>query len=271
MVGRDPSCEIVVTDGSVSRRHARLERRGVAWWVVDQGSANGTYVNSQRIAEQALKTGQELRFGALAFRVELVEDPEATVATPILDEDGRGHADGRGAGRLPPPAAPKPAAPPPLPRPRRRSRRCRPSRPCRRCAATPPPAAVRPRRRRRAPAGPPPRRCRRCRPARAPAKKGRSPDLLDRHRLLRLPPARRAARRRHRRRRVHGHAPGRQRRPDVARRGADEPDGRGGGRAQQRVPRPARRAGDAGGGRRRPALEGRHLRAALDRERPRGR
>jgi pSer/pThr/pTyr-binding forkhead associated (FHA) protein len=76
VVGRDPSCEIVVADGSVSRRHARLERRGGIWWVVDQGSANGTYLNSLRVAEQALKNGQELRFGALAFRVDLKEDPE---------------------------------------------------------------------------------------------------------------------------------------------------------------------------------------------------
>ena len=83
MVGRDPGCEIVVTDGSVSRRHARLERRGVTWWVVDQGSANGTYVNSLKVAEQALKSNQELRFGALAFRVDVREDPEATVSTPI--------------------------------------------------------------------------------------------------------------------------------------------------------------------------------------------
>ena len=117
MVGRDPSCEIVVTDGSVSRRHAKLERRGLAWWVVDQGSANGTYVNSQRIAEHALKTGQELRFGALAFRVELVEDPEATVATPILDEASAATLMAEGPVDLPPPAAPRPAAPPPLPRP----------------------------------------------------------------------------------------------------------------------------------------------------------
>src|SRR5512141_3267717 len=87
MVGRDPSCEIVVTDGSVSRRHARLERRGASWWVVDQGSANGTYVNSLRVAEQELRQGQELRFGALSYRVELVADPEATVATPFLADD----------------------------------------------------------------------------------------------------------------------------------------------------------------------------------------
>ncbi len=123
MVGRDPSCEIVVTDGSVSRRHARLERRAGAWWVVDQGSANGTYINSLKVAEQALKNSQELRFGAMAFRVDLHEDPEATVATPFLADDSATVM----APPLPPPiphAAPppmpstptaRPAAPPPLP------------------------------------------------------------------------------------------------------------------------------------------------------------
>lgn len=112
VVGRDPSCEIVVADGSVSRRHSRLELRGGIWWVVDQGSANGTYLNSLRIAEQALKNGQELRFGALAFRVDLKEDPEATVATPMLKDDSATLL----AAPDPSPA-PKPAAPPPLPQP----------------------------------------------------------------------------------------------------------------------------------------------------------
>ena len=50
------------------------------WWVVDQGSANGTYVNSLKIAETTLKNGQELRFGALSFRVDMQGDPDATVA-----------------------------------------------------------------------------------------------------------------------------------------------------------------------------------------------
>jgi predicted component of type VI protein secretion system len=119
MVGRDPSCEIVVTDGSVSRRHARLERRAGAWWVVDQGSANGTYVNSLKIGEQALRNNQELRFGAMAFRVDLHEDPEATVATPFLADDSAtvmAPATPPPVPPVPSPSTPRPAAPPPIPR-----------------------------------------------------------------------------------------------------------------------------------------------------------
>ncbi len=123
-VGRDPSCDVVVTDGSVSRRHARLEQRGDEWWVVDQGSANGTFVNSLRVAEQVLKPGQELRFGAQGFRVDLVQDPEATVATPILADESAGAPPPAASGvtQVPPqaPAPPLPppvSTPPPLPRP----------------------------------------------------------------------------------------------------------------------------------------------------------
>jgi len=113
LVGREPSCDVVINDGSVSRKHARLEKRGRAWTVVDQGSANGTFVDSQRITETALRSGQELRFGAVAFRVEiegdegmgatiLTEAPDATVVQPIPPA-------------APPPRAPAPPPPPPPP------------------------------------------------------------------------------------------------------------------------------------------------------------
>jgi len=116
LVGRDPSCEVVVTDGSVSRRHARLERRGGEWWVVDQGSANGTYVNSLKIAETALKNAQELRFGALAFRVDIEEDADATVASPALPEETvMATPIPEPTPPPPPPPVPTPAAPPPPP------------------------------------------------------------------------------------------------------------------------------------------------------------
>lgn len=71
VVGREPGCEVFVNDGSVSRRHARIERRGAAYFVVDEGSANGTFLDSQRVADALLRPGQEVRFGAVSFRVEI--------------------------------------------------------------------------------------------------------------------------------------------------------------------------------------------------------
>jgi hypothetical protein len=107
VVGREPGCDLVLSDGSVSRKHATIERRGQLWAVVDQGSANGTYVDSQKVGEAVLKNGQELRFGTVAFRVEIPDDLEVTVAGSLPDATVMAASSG------PPP---KPAGPPPLPR-----------------------------------------------------------------------------------------------------------------------------------------------------------
>src|SRR5687768_3645065 len=87
VVGREPTCDLVVSDGSVSRKHATIERRGNGWAVVDQGSANGTFVDSQRVTELELRNGQELRFGAMAYRVEIEADDAggATILTTAPD------------------------------------------------------------------------------------------------------------------------------------------------------------------------------------------
>lgn len=132
MVGRDPTCEIVISDGSVSRRHALLERRPEGWTVVDQGSANGTFVDSQRIIEGALADGQELRFGAIAYRVEIAGDddigatvvsegiPEVTVmqAAPLYSPPPPPAATPSSSGGPPPlpPRSMPPSSPPPPPR-----------------------------------------------------------------------------------------------------------------------------------------------------------
>lgn len=69
IVGRDVAADIVVAHSSVSRRHAQVERSGEEWEVVDQKSANGTWIDGQRVIRARLKAGQTLRFGAVPFTV----------------------------------------------------------------------------------------------------------------------------------------------------------------------------------------------------------
>ena len=63
-VGRDEDVAIRVDEPLVSRRHARILKRGEGWVVVDLGSTNFTSVNGQRVRrERELEHGDELRFG----------------------------------------------------------------------------------------------------------------------------------------------------------------------------------------------------------------
>jgi FHA domain/Protein of unknown function (DUF3662) len=69
-IGRGDEAEIVLLDPSVSRAHAILEVTGGGAIVRDLGSTNGTFVNGRRIAQSALRDGDELRFGNTRLRFE---------------------------------------------------------------------------------------------------------------------------------------------------------------------------------------------------------
>lgn len=62
-VGRDPHCDILLDDSTVSRSHAVFRRVGDGFSVVDAGSLNGTYVNRQRVDHILLKNGDEIMIG----------------------------------------------------------------------------------------------------------------------------------------------------------------------------------------------------------------
>ena len=59
VAGYDPEVQyILVKEKTVGRCHAVIERRGHSFWLMDQGSINGTFVNNERItADRALKHG----------------------------------------------------------------------------------------------------------------------------------------------------------------------------------------------------------------------
>ncbi|GIW71654.1 MAG: hypothetical protein KatS3mg102_1196 [Planctomycetota bacterium] len=64
IIGRDDRAEIQILDQGVSRRHAELFRVGEMHFIRDLGSRNGTFVNEERVREELLRDGDELRIGS---------------------------------------------------------------------------------------------------------------------------------------------------------------------------------------------------------------
>ena len=63
-IGREPTNDIVISDPSVSRRHARLWFDNGRWYLEDLQSANGTLVNNVRVYQPvALNDGDVINFG----------------------------------------------------------------------------------------------------------------------------------------------------------------------------------------------------------------
>jgi len=62
-VGRSPDNDLILRDPATSGHHARLERRGSQYFVVDLGSTNGTLVNGEPVQEKELKHGDKVTIG----------------------------------------------------------------------------------------------------------------------------------------------------------------------------------------------------------------
>jgi hypothetical protein len=127
VLGRDPSCDLVLNDTKCSRRHAVIEAGPDGLVVRDSGSANGVFLNGKRIERAGLATGDEVRLGEVMIKVlpeevsgTLVMGPdEVPVVTPANVPPPRPFVPS--AVPVPaapaPPALPRPTAPPAAPRP----------------------------------------------------------------------------------------------------------------------------------------------------------
>jgi pSer/pThr/pTyr-binding forkhead associated (FHA) protein len=62
-IGRSPDCGIFLDDVTVSRKHAVLVQRDGAFFIEDQGSLNGTFVNRKRVEAAQIEDGDELQIG----------------------------------------------------------------------------------------------------------------------------------------------------------------------------------------------------------------
>ncbi|MBQ9396709.1 MAG: AgmX/PglI C-terminal domain-containing protein [Proteobacteria bacterium] len=116
-IGKNASCELCLTDASVSRVHAVLEKSGNGYKLSDRMSTGGTFVNDQKVEPSKpamISSGSVLRFGTVMVRVTLDEVP-AEASVPAAAEAS---APAPSAPPVPPTAsAPSAPAAPPAPKP----------------------------------------------------------------------------------------------------------------------------------------------------------
>lgn len=84
--GRSSSCDIVINDAHMSRRHAEVNLKDGVLRLVDLKSSNGTCVNGKNVGEQLLKPGDKISFDQVTFLVAGPANAPAGLAEDDEDE-----------------------------------------------------------------------------------------------------------------------------------------------------------------------------------------
>ena len=79
LIGRSTMCQIVISRGTVSRLHAKIEREGPRFMISDANSANGTFINGQRIREPHLLEADDMIGLSNEIALLRFEDPDTTI------------------------------------------------------------------------------------------------------------------------------------------------------------------------------------------------
>lgn len=110
-VGRVAGNDIVLEDASISRRHAKVLRKGASWSVEDLGSSNGSTIGGARITKATLTDGDRVGFGDVMFQFKATGTAANRPASKAADSTD--HV----AARASPMPAPPPRSLPDLPEP----------------------------------------------------------------------------------------------------------------------------------------------------------
>ena len=62
-IGRDPACDLSITQQVVSKVHAEMRCEEGQWWIVDRQSRNGTYLNGERVERALLPSSCKVELG----------------------------------------------------------------------------------------------------------------------------------------------------------------------------------------------------------------
>lgn len=83
--GRSAQCELCfASDQELSRRHCEFYLQDDVLYFKDLGSANGVFVNQEKLAAGPLRPGDEVRMGSVGL---LVIGPKVEIEQPEADED----------------------------------------------------------------------------------------------------------------------------------------------------------------------------------------
>jgi hypothetical protein len=74
LIGRNPGCDILIADPSISRQHCLLQIEEQGLLVKDLNTVNGTKINGITTKEGYVNAGDKLTVGHLGFVVEQVKD-----------------------------------------------------------------------------------------------------------------------------------------------------------------------------------------------------
>jgi hypothetical protein len=71
-IGRGPANLVQVEDLNASRLHATIKPAQNKWFIQDQNSKTGTFVNNRRVTASALKNGDRIRIGTTEFIFQVI-------------------------------------------------------------------------------------------------------------------------------------------------------------------------------------------------------
>lgn len=86
-IGRDAASGLHLTDTLASRHHCQVEWRDGAWFVVDVGSRNGTFLNGRRIRNERLAAGDEILVGETV----ILFQAEPPTVDPLIGKEIAGY------------------------------------------------------------------------------------------------------------------------------------------------------------------------------------
>jgi len=88
IVGRDAEVDLVLSDGIVSRRHARLTTGDDGLWIEDLQSTNGTFVNGVKVSmRRRLVEGDRVLVGTSILKVAIGNAPNTTEPSRPISVD----------------------------------------------------------------------------------------------------------------------------------------------------------------------------------------